>query len=92
MKHVPLVLPAGHRHLAFGSHLGSLPRLNDPNEGEYAEVAREMVESGEWISPQLNYVINQHLLFFFDEKWSRGSSPARRLRQHQSHFSNPRRA
>ena len=42
---------------ALCSHLGQVPLLDDPNEGEYAEVAREMVETGEWISPQLNYVL-----------------------------------
>jgi 4-amino-4-deoxy-L-arabinose transferase-like glycosyltransferase len=48
-----LVLAAG----AFTYRLGSIPLLDDPNEGEYAEVAREMVDSGDWISPQLNYVL-----------------------------------
>src|ERR1035437_857252 len=42
---------------AFCYRLGAVPLLDDPNEGEYAEVAREMVESGEWISPQLNYTL-----------------------------------
>ena len=47
-----LVLATG----ACTYHLGAAPLLDDPNEGEYAEVAREMVETGNWISPQLNYV------------------------------------
>jgi len=38
----------------FTYRLGAAPLLDDPNEGEYAEVAREMVEAGDWISPQLN--------------------------------------
>jgi 4-amino-4-deoxy-L-arabinose transferase-like glycosyltransferase len=42
---------------AFSYRLGTAPLLDDPNEGEYAEVAREMVETGDWISPQLNYVL-----------------------------------
>ncbi|MGH3056119.1 MAG: ArnT family glycosyltransferase, partial [Gaiellaceae bacterium] len=40
----------------FTYRLGATRLLDDPNEGEYAEVAREMVETGNWISPQLNYV------------------------------------
>ena len=37
--------------------LGSPVLFEDPNDGQYAEVAREMIESGDWISPQLNYVL-----------------------------------
>lgn len=36
---------------------GSTPLLDDPNDGQYAEVAREMLESGDWISPHLNGVL-----------------------------------
>jgi len=43
--------------LALTYRLGSPPLFDDPNDAQYAEVAREMVESGEWISPQLNYVL-----------------------------------
>jgi 4-amino-4-deoxy-L-arabinose transferase-like glycosyltransferase len=42
---------------ALTYRLGAFPFLDDPNEGQYAEVAREMVESGEWMSPHLNYVL-----------------------------------
>ena len=42
---------------AFTYRLGATPLLDNPNEAEYAEVAREMVESGHWISPRLNYVL-----------------------------------
>lgn len=41
----------------FTFELGASPLLDDPNEGQYAEVAREMVETGDWLSPQLNYVL-----------------------------------
>ncbi len=42
---------------AFSYRLGTPPLLDDPNEGEYAEVAREMVETGDWINPRLNDVL-----------------------------------
>ncbi len=38
----------------FGLDLGSLG-LTDRDEGSNAEAAREMLESGDWISPTLNY-------------------------------------
>ncbi len=57
MKHTRLIVLLVVAAWALCSHLGKVPLLDDPNEGEYAEVAREMVETGEWISPQLNYVL-----------------------------------
>jgi 4-amino-4-deoxy-L-arabinose transferase-like glycosyltransferase len=37
--------------------LGSPVLFEDPNDGQYAEVPREMIESGDWISPQLDYTL-----------------------------------
>ncbi len=38
----------------FGLHMGTLG-LTDRDEGSNAEAAREMLETGDWISPTLNY-------------------------------------
>lgn len=37
--------------------LGSPVLFDDPNDAQYAEVAREMIERGEWLSPRLNGVL-----------------------------------
>lgn len=50
--HLPLLLLLG--VLLFFSGLGNLG-LTDRDEGSNAEAAREMVESGNWMSPTLNY-------------------------------------
>jgi len=42
---------------AYSYRLGTPALFDDPNDAQYAEVAREMVETGEWISPQLDYVL-----------------------------------
>ncbi len=41
--------------LLYGVGLGRYP-LTNPDEGRYAEIPREMVASGDWITPRLNGV------------------------------------
>jgi 4-amino-4-deoxy-L-arabinose transferase-like glycosyltransferase len=42
-------------YLFFFYHLGSYS-LKEPDEGRYAEIPREMVETGDYVVPHLNYV------------------------------------
>jgi 4-amino-4-deoxy-L-arabinose transferase-like glycosyltransferase len=41
--------------LLFGFHLGGRPLAN-PDEGRYGEIPREMLVSGDWVTPRLNDV------------------------------------
>ena len=55
-KRAALVLLLAITAWGFFYRLGAIPLLDDPNEAQYAEVAREIIESGDWLSPHLNYV------------------------------------
>lgn len=59
MKAAPAVVTTWLALLAFALcfRLSSPALFDDPNDAQYAEVAREMVETGEWVSPQLNYAL-----------------------------------
>src|SRR6188768_2903010 len=41
--------------LLFGFRLGSYP-LDNPDEGRNTEIPREMVATGDWVTPRLNAV------------------------------------
>lgn len=51
-----LLLLAAVFGIAFFIHLGRAP-LMVPDEARYAEIPREMLESGDFVTPRLNYVL-----------------------------------
>ena len=51
----PVLVIIGLCVLTFFVGLGR-PAISDSDEGFYAESAREMVESGDWVTPHFNYV------------------------------------
>ena len=69
MNRLENILPQDHRkkrviflliiiaasYLFFFHNLGSYS-LKEPDEGRYAEIPREMIELGDYITPHLNYV------------------------------------
>ena len=69
MNRLENILPQDHRkkrvifllviiaasYLFFFHNLGSYS-LKEPDEGRYAEIPREMIETGDYITPHLNYV------------------------------------
>jgi 4-amino-4-deoxy-L-arabinose transferase-like glycosyltransferase len=71
----------------FAWRLGTAPLIN-PDEGRYAEVPREMVSSGDWVTPRLNgvpYFEKPPLMywavaacekFFGNSEWSVRLAPA----------------
>ncbi|MBC7368807.1 MAG: glycosyltransferase family 39 protein [Undibacterium sp.] len=73
--------------LLFAFRLGSYP-LSNPDEGRYAEIPREMVASGDWVTPRLdgvNYFEKPPLVywttalclkFFGPSEWSMRATPA----------------
>jgi 4-amino-4-deoxy-L-arabinose transferase-like glycosyltransferase len=52
-----LVAAAALTLFALSYRLHSPVLFEDPNDGQYAEVAREMLERGDWITPTLNEVV-----------------------------------
>lgn len=73
--------------ILFGFRLGSSPLAN-PDEGRYAEIPREMLASGDWITPRLDgvnyfekpplmyWITGASLKFFGPSEWSTRSGPA----------------
>lgn len=73
--------------LFFALFLGSRP-LSAPDEGRYVEISREMVETGDWLTPRLNgvkYFEKPPLFYWFEafliklfglSEWSVRTGPA----------------
>lgn len=61
---VPILCLMGLLYFLFFFHLGSYS-LFDMDEPRYAEAAREMVESGNWITPTFNYDLRFDKPVFF---------------------------
>ena len=57
--------------LTYFAFLDQYPLL-EPDEGRYAEIAREMLETGDYINPHLNYVkyFEKPPLFYWLTAWS----------------------
>ncbi len=57
--------------ILFFAHLG-IGDLSGESEGNYAEIPREMLETGEWVIPQLNYVpyLEKPPLFYWLTAWT----------------------
>ena len=57
--------------ITYFAFLNLYPLL-EPDEGRYAEIAREMLETGDFINPHLNYVkyFEKPPLFYWLTAWS----------------------
>lgn len=73
--------------LLLGFRLGSYP-LNNPDEGRNVEIPREMLATGDWVTPRLNgvnyfekpplmyWAVGACLKFFGASEWSMRATPA----------------
>ncbi|GHV38354.1 glycosyl transferase [Synergistales bacterium] len=69
-KSLPIILCAIF-FIIYISPLSTHPLL-EPDEGRYAEIAREMNESGDYVTPKLNYVkyFEKPALLYWAQAWS----------------------